>query len=58
MRSFIKFLLSGFGTDTMAGKAVGIVILLLLSAIIIAYYVISYIWGLFNKNKQKTTTNP
>ncbi len=52
MKSFINFLLSGFGTGTNAGKAVGIVILICLSLLIAAFYIISFIWKMFQKNKK------
>lgn len=37
---FSRFLLSGFGTDTAAGKALGISIFLVLFVFIVAVYVI------------------
>ncbi len=59
MKSFIRFLLSGFGTDTNFGKAVGIAILLLLSGILILWYIIRTIWRLIKKNKTpQIPTNP
>ncbi len=55
MKSLINFLLSGFGTNTNAGKACGIVILILLSGIVILYYIIRFIWNLIKKNRKPQT---
>ncbi len=53
MRGFVNFLLSGFGTNTMSGKAVGIVILICLIGFIAAFWVISFIWRLIKKKKNE-----
>lgn len=51
MKSFVKFLWTGFGTGTDAGRAVGIAILILLSVVIVVWYLISFIVKLIRGNK-------
>ncbi len=57
MKTFIRFCLTGFGTGTMAGRAAGIILLILLSVVIIAWFIISYIWKLIKGNKAEQQSN-
>ncbi len=51
MSRFFKFLTSGFGTNTMAGQAVGWVIAICLGLIWIAYKIIKLIVDIVKANK-------
>ena len=58
MRTFVNFLLSGFGTRQTAAQALGITILLLLGVFIIAWYMIAGIVRLIRNNKASTSSDP
>lgn len=58
MRSFFLWLWNGFGTGTTAGRAVGITICILLSAVIVLYFIVKTIVKLFNKQKADAATRP
>ncbi|MBP5326584.1 MAG: hypothetical protein J6Y98_01560 [Bacteroidales bacterium] len=51
MKSIFKFLTSGFGTDTSSGKAVGWTIVILLSILWLAIWIISLIVRGVKKHK-------
>ena len=58
MKWLISFLMSGFGTDTNAGKALGWTILIFLGIFILAYWAIVGIVKLvkYFKNRNSTPT--
>lgn len=57
MKTFVRFLWTGFGTGTDAGRAVGITLLILLSVVLVAVWLISFIVKLCRSKKVQATDN-
>lgn len=54
---FVRFLLSGFGTGTMAGKAFGITIFIFLFVFIVAWQIVKAIFMGVQKVRRKSASD-
>lgn len=53
---FVRFLTSGFGTGTDAGKAAGIAILICLIPVVLLLYLVSFFLNYRKKKRQDSRT--